>query len=122
MECSVMSEDGAVSHVELWLGIFIKTTLLKICLVWQIHQTFFLFIKSNKTCSNMTIFLCSITIHTHNCQTKRIKIGSFPPTFRSVSVEGVIGEFSGMTHQLYCIDLRDDLVMHRVIAQFHRFL
>jgi hypothetical protein len=28
---------------------------------------------------------------------------------RLVSVEGVMGEFSEMTHHIYCIGLRDDL-------------
>jgi hypothetical protein len=34
-------------------------------------------------------------------------------------------KFSRITHHLYCIGLRDDLLslsMHRVITQFHRFL
>jgi hypothetical protein len=44
---------------------------------------------------------------------------------RPVSVEEVMRKFSRITHHLYCIGLRDDLLslsMHRVITQFHRFL
>jgi hypothetical protein len=39
-------------------------------------------------------------------------------------MEGVMGEFSRMTYHLYCIGLgvTYPLSVHRVIAQFHRFM